>query len=372
MKVVKRVLEYLTLAAVLIGVPLVACWYGGDRMILGGLGAFPPRTEDWAREASRMWPKVCPFNWFWFGTMAVWTVVCLLPFARRMIRSLKTPCPPRPRFRFPWWGWLSVTALAGAWTLAWTWQYFLPFQPHTYTPLWFAAIFTFNAVAKGRSGHCPLTDRPFLYLASFPVSSLFWWFFEYLNRFVWNWYYVETSTMNALRYVVVASVCFSTVLPGIWAMAEMLGTFRLFDDRNFNGLSKINCRSVTSLTVLSILSACGLVGIVFRPQYFYPFLWISPLLMFVLVQFAFRESCVLDALAEGRWGLVFRFSVAALCCGFCWELWNSQSYVKWIYNVPYVYGFKVFEMPLVGFAGYLPFGVECAAVLHWMGAFREK
>ena len=26
-------------------------------------------------------------------------------------------------------------------------------------------------------------------LMLFPVSAAFWWFFEYLNRYVWNWFW---------------------------------------------------------------------------------------------------------------------------------------------------------------------------------------
>ena len=363
-------LQYVVLAVTLAGVPLAACALWGDADVLSGVTAFPPRTEDWINDAARCWPKVCPFSWVWFGAMAAVTLAWFAPFVRRGLRAIAVPrVEPRARPPFPWWGWIGVTLLAGFWTLAWTWQWYLPFQPHTYAPLWLGAIITFNAVAKKRSGRCPLTDRPLMYLASFPVSSLFWWFFEYLNRYVWNWYYVATSTMSATRYVVIASICFSTVLPGIWAMAEALGTFRFFDDRNYDGMARVNYRSPVSISVLALLSAVGLVGIAVRPQDVFGFLWISPLMMFVLVQAAFGSPCVLDGLRDGRWGLVFRFSIAALCCGVCWEMWNWQSYVKWIYNVPHVYGFKIFEMPLIGFAGYLPFGAECAAVLHWMGAF---
>lgn len=119
------------------------------------------------------------------------------------------------------------------------------------------------------------------------------------------------------------------------------------------------------------LSLVGLVGIALVPQYTYFLLWFSPLMVFVLVQILFRERCVLDELKRGNWGLVFRYGIAAFCCGFCWELWNYFSYVKWVYNVPYVHGLQVFEMPLVGFAGYIPFGVECATILHWMGVIND-
>ena len=30
--------------------------------------------------------------------------------------------------------------------------------------------------------------------------------------------------------------------------------------------------------------------------------------------------------------------------------------------MPYVHRFQIFEMPLLGYAGYLPFGVECEVI----------
>jgi hypothetical protein len=86
----------------------------------------------------------------------------------------------------------------------------------------------------------------------------------------------------------------------------------------------------------------------------------------VLVQFLLKEKSVLDSFAAGDWSVFFRFAVASLICGFCWETWNYHAYAKWIYAVPYVHRFQIWEMPLLGFAGYLPFGVECAAVTAWI------
>jgi hypothetical protein len=53
-----------------------------------------------------------------------------------------------------------------------------------------------------------------------------------------------------------------------------------------------------------------------------------------------------------------------LICGFFWELWNWKSLAKWIYTVPFVERWHVFEMPLLGYAGYLPFGLECLLVVE--------
>jgi hypothetical protein len=43
-------------------------------------------------------------------------------------------------------------------------------------------------------------------------------------------------------------------------------------------------------------------------------------------------------------------------------LWNWHSLAKWVYTVPGVERWHIFEMPLLGYAGYLPFGLECLIV----------
>ena len=55
-------------------------------------------------------------------------------------------------------------------------------------------------------------------------------------------------------------------------------------------------------------------------------------------------------------------AVGALICGFFWEMWNFWSMAKWVYAVPFVQKFHIFEMPILGYAGYLPFGLECAII----------
>ena len=365
----KRLAHYAILATVLLGTPLLCCWLGGSDEVLDGLRQFPPRTEDWGFRPEKLWNVRRPFSWPWFLGMCAFTCLCMFPLFRRGWRSrAEGRETPRPRRLFPWFGWLGLAIVAVSWVLAWTrFAWFRPYQPHTYFPLWLGLILVLNAVAVRRSGRSPLTNHPLAYALTFPVSSLFWWFFEYLNRYVWNWYYLGVSDMSAAEYCAYGTLCFSTVLPGVMAMAAVLGTFRFFDDRHYENMSwRPDVRAPLTCVSLFVLAALGLTGIVFFPDCAYPLLWISPLMVFVLVQVLLKEPSVLDRLKAGSWGLVFRFEIAALFCGFFWETWNYYSYAKWVYAVPWVHGFQVWEMPLIGFAGYLPFGVECAAVTFWL------
>ena len=68
--------------------------------------------------------------------------------------------------------------------------------------------------------------------------------------------------------------------------------------------------------------------------------------------------------AKGDWRPVLSLWVGCLICGFFWEMWNYYSYPKWVYRVPFVGFLRVFEMPLLGYGGYLPFSLELYALYH--------
>jgi hypothetical protein len=67
-------------------------------------------------------------------------------------------------------------------------------------------------------------------------------------------------------------------------------------------------------------------------------------------------------MAKGDWRPTVSAALAALLCGFFWEMWNYHSLAKWIYSIPYVERIKIFEMPILGYMGYLPFGLLCIEV----------
>jgi hypothetical protein len=106
--------------------------------------------------------------------------------------------------------------------------------------------------------------------------------------------------------------------------------------------------------------AAALAAIGHAPEALFAMLWLAPpLMLFGLARLVVGES-LLDSLAAGDWRPLLQPALAALACGFFWELWNWGSLAKWHYSIPYVQVLHVFEMPLLGYAGYLPFGVACA------------
>jgi hypothetical protein len=82
-----------------------------------------------------------------------------------------------------------------------------------------------------------------------------------------------------------------------------------------------------------------------------------------------------DWTARGDWRPVVSLALGALVCGFFWEMWNIRSHPRWVYDVPYFGFWHVFEMPLAGYLGYVPFSFELFAVVHlvfgWLGRGRS-
>ena len=98
------------------------------------------------------------------------------------------------------------------------------------------------------------------------------------------------------------------------------------------------------------------------PQYLFPVLWIGPFFIWLALLSLQNKNGEWRELKQGDWRDFLSWVFAALICGFFWEMWNYHSMVKWIYQVPYFSRFYIFEMPISGYLGYLPFGLECAVV----------
>lgn len=340
-------------ALILLAGPLFGVWLAGNP--IEPYLRFPPRPAPVA---------VPDFSWPVFALMSALIAGATAPFIWRALRAPRTVPRSMPRQApMPRWGWGALLLLGASWTLAWTrLSWFEPFQPHTFTPLWLGYIGVVNALTVRRRGSSLMTRQPTRYAALFPLSALFWWFFEYLNRFVGNWHYVGVSDLGPFQYALFASLSFSTVLPAVASTAEWLGTFPRLEQA-FARWRPLRVRHprVVAAVILGI-TTLSLVGIGVFPERLYPLVWISPALVIVSLQAFGDRPTVFASLKRGDWRDLVSHSTAALVSGFFWEMWNSGSLAHWEYSVPYVDRFRIFEMPLLGYAGYLPFGIECAVI----------
>ncbi len=360
----KFLIKTFFLSLMLLGLPLMGIICSGRAVTL--YLEFPPTTR-YVRHA--------PFSLSVFLGTGTLVFFLVLPFLIRLFKHSLKDNGRLIKRDFPWWGYAGILSGTVFWVLAWTrFEWFSLFQQHTFTPLWMSYILVINGASYARSKSCLMLKDPLYFLFLFPVSSVFWWFFEFLNRFVQNWYYVEVYRFSPAEYIMFASLSFSTVLPAVLSTAEFLSTFPCFF-RIFSGY-KINMvfksKKIWVLLLISSVAGLSLIGIF--PDQLYPLLWISPLIIIVSLQEFSEEQHIFSAPSQGDWSVIVISSLSALICGFFWEMWNYYSLAKWIYSVPYVHRYSLFEMPLLGFTGYLPFGLECAVIgsIFWKRLNREE
>jgi hypothetical protein len=255
----------------------------------------------------------------------------------------------------------------GWWLLAWTrFGWFAGVQRYTFTPLWIGFIVVVNALVWWRTGRCPLQGGAMQVGRLFAASAAFWWMFEYLNRFVRNWHYLGAEGVGPLEYAVHASVCFSTVLPAVSSVRELIGSWTRIQNRLAVGPQWIwlDRREMGVFLVAGAVAGLGLTGA--WPEYAYAALWSAPLLLAVGLAVAHGTNGWWREIAVGDWRNAGSWALAALVCGWFWEMWNAYSLAKWVYTVPFVQRWLVFEMPLLGFTGYFTFGLECALAVAWI------
>lgn len=342
------------LLLLLIGFPLAGTLAAGHN--LSDYLVFPPLPRK-ALVAGFSWGLFIAYIIIDLGMITA--VGLMLAKSRRRIQPQKgKPSCPLPR-----WGWWGLIILGAGWILAWNrFSWFAPLQPHTFCLPWIGYIILANAWCEKRSGTSLLTRHPARFALLFPTSAMFWWFFEYLNRFVQNWYYVGADDFGPLTYTVFASLAFATVLPAVLSTYALLLTFPVLG----TGLTqqvRVRMKHPRSVALgVLLVAGAGLFVLGIWPNLSFGLVWVAPLLIILAVQTLTGGKTILAPLRFGDWRPVITAAIASLICGFFWEMWNIGSLARWAYAIPYVDRFRVFAMPILGYGGYLPFGLECLAV----------
>ena len=106
--------------------------------------------------------------------------------------------------------------------------------------------------------------------------------------------------------------------------------------------------------------------------------WIGTLAVFADTLIRLGIPTPFSDMAQGNWSPAILMALASMFNGFVWELWKWGSTHPdplpitnpnyWQYDVPYVDIIHLFaEMPLLGYFGYLPFGLLVWVMFIWAG-----
>lgn len=259
----------------------------------------------------------------------------------------------------PWHGRVGLALIVIAWPLNWllpglrtAWLFF---------PLWLGYCLTVDGIVFLRKGTSLLTRSWRRYLALFLISAPIWWLFEAINLRTQNWSYLGVEYFSRLGYFLLASLDFSTVIPAVFGTAELVSTFNFVRQMKPGLVISDRSRTVTSFFVAGwVMLALMLIW----PRYFFPFVWISVYFITEPINIWLGYHHLVEGTRTGDWRQVISLWCGVLITALFWEMWNYLAYPKWVYHVPFVDFLHIFEMPVLGYGGYLPFSLELFALYH--------
>ncbi|MCK4404334.1 MAG: hypothetical protein KAW02_04520 [candidate division Zixibacteria bacterium] len=146
--------------------------------------------------------------------------------------------------------------------------------------------------------------------------------------------------------------------------AELFRVLHIFDK------IKIGERSI-SPKILRTSIGLGVILLVipvaFPSTYLAVLVWLGFIFLLDPINYFFGTKSLFRDLEKGRLTILLSLFLSGLTCGLLWEFWNYWALSKWIYTVPILESVKIFEMPVIGYLGFLPFAVECYIMYNSIG-----
>jgi hypothetical protein len=255
---------------------------------------------------------------------------------------------------FPAHGWLGIIALASA-----EWLMFRGIEPVAtyFTPIaWSAYILIADAAVLALTARSRLHDAPVTMVRMALLSIPLWLIFEGYNLRLLNWTYVGVPREWAAA-LFGYGWSFATITPAIFETSDLVQA--LLPAGSSKPL-RIPVRAENALI------GCGAVCLILPmalPQriaaYLFALVWIGFLLLLDPLNHRLGLPSFIGDISEGLLRRFYGFLGAGWITGWLWEFWNFWARAKWHYTFPIFQQWKIFEMPVPGYLGFLTFSLEC-------------
>jgi len=235
-----------------------------------------------------------------------------------------------------------------------------PFADWYFPIIWFGYIFVIDALVYKIRRRSLLSNNLFQFVGMCVASAFFWLVFEGINYFAGNWKYGSNVPVSSF-FSIFALLSFSTVLPALFETVELFRSLHLFEKEKLRKSHNISRGLIIGMIGFGVF--CFFAPIFF-PMYAFPLIWLS--LFFILdpINFLHGQPSIISHVKDRKLVVPLSLLLAGITLGFLWEFWNFWATKKWVYDIPTVGFFKVFEMPILGYLGYFPFALELYA-MYW-------
>jgi hypothetical protein len=265
--------------------------------------------------------------------------------------------------RLPVYSWIGIALLAAVeWLM---FHHIWPFNVY-FTPIaWTAYLMIVDGMVLATRGRSRLRDAPGQFLVTALLSIPLWLIFEGYNLRLGNWTYVGVPVGWA-GAVLGYGWSFATITPAILETADLVETFGWFKPARPIKFSTASKNLMVAFGVLCLVIPIALpvqVG-----AYLFGLVWVGFVFLLDPINERMGAPSLLRELASGCRARSYSLFVSGWVCGWLWEFWNFWAGAKWHYIFPILQRDKIFEMPFLGYLGFLPFALECF-VMYSTAAF---
>ncbi|MFN4245638.1 MAG: hypothetical protein ACK4F9_05770 [Brevinematia bacterium] len=253
------------------------------------------------------------------------------------------------------------------------------------TPVfWTGYILLLDGIIYSFKGKSFIASKGFFIV--FLLSVVIWWFFEWTNIFLSNWHY-ENLPGGIARYIGYFWA-FGTIMPAILLTYGLFLVIFKNVRIEFRGIPMKN-------SYLTIMISVGILFLLlpiipfslrfiersadiklfswleflldFRASEYMAFaVWTSCFLILDPINYLMQKPSILWYLEKGNYKVIALLSLTGLICGVLWESVNWFASTRWFYTVPILGNIKLFEMPILGYLGFITFSWEIYDIVSFL------
>ena len=255
-----------------------------------------------------------------------------------------------------------------------------------FTPLcWTGLLFLLDGLLHRRSNgvegteesrYSPIRVRPWRFASTYFLSVPVWLVFDWVNFwFIDAWRYHGLPEDFFILYAGYL-LAFGAICPGMFLIADIVQR---------KGMARLRGPAIDPRPAV-----CAMLVVLGGAMALYPFfvrdpvgsltLWLGWFFFLDPINERLGAPSIFGDWRQGRYGRTASLMMGGAACGLLWEFWNYWAVTKWTYNLPFLGSLEdiaYFEMPAIGFLGFLPFALECWAmvqtilwVAHRLGLWR--